>query len=205
MPKKDKRIDAYIAKAKPFAQPILKHLRELVHKAAPQIEENIKWGMPSFEYKGNVCGMASFKEHVAFGFWKAAIMKDAEKLVGDNKGMGHLGKVKKLSDLPSDKKIISYIIEAVKLNEDGIKLPTAAKDAKKKKPEPKAPDYMMKALNKNKKALASFAAFSPSHKREYIEWITEAKTEATREKRIATMIEWIAEGKPRNWKYMKKK
>src|SRR5690606_18341487 len=114
VPKKDKRIDAYIAKAQPFAKPILKHLRELIHKASPEITENIKWSMPSFEYKGNVCGMASFKEHVAFGFWKAAIMKDADKLVGDNKGMGHLGKVKKLSDLPSDKKIISYIKEAVK-------------------------------------------------------------------------------------------
>lgn len=200
MPKKDKRVDAYIAKAQPFAKPILKHLRELIHKASPEITENIKWSMPSFEYKGNVCGMASFKEHVAFGFWKAAIMKDADKLVGDNKGMGHLGKVKKLSDLPSDKKIISYVKEAVKLNEDGIKLPAATKDAKKKKPV-EVPDYFMKVLNRNKKALAAFAAFSPSHKREYVEWITEAKTEPTREKRIATAIEWMSEGKSRNWKY----
>lgn len=204
MPQKDKRVDAYIAKAQPFAKPILKHLRSLVHKAAPQIEENMKWSMPSFEYKGNVCGMASFKEHVAFGFWKAAIMKDADKLAGDNKGMGHLGKIRKLSDLPSDKKIISYIKEAVDLNERGVKLPSTTKSGKNK-PDIEVPDYIMKALNKNKKAFAVFAGFSPSHKREYIEWITEAKTDATREKRIATMLEWVGEGKSRNWKYMKKK
>ena len=201
MPSKDKRIDAYIAKAKPFAQPILKHLRELIHKASPQIEENIKWGMPSFEYKGNVCGFASFKEHVGFGFWKASLMKDAEKFLKDNSGMGHLGKVKSLSDLPTDKKFISYIKEAVDLNEKGVKLP---KEKTAAKPPPEAPDYMIKALNKNKKALANFAAFSPSHKREYIEWVTEAKTEATREKRLATAIEWMSEGKSRHWKYQRK-
>lgn len=204
MPKKDKRIDAYIAKAQPFAKPILKHLRELVHKAAPQIEENMKWSTPSFEYKGNVCGMAAFKEHVTFGFWKAAIMKDAKKFLEADAAWGHLGKNRKLSDLPSDKKIIAYIKEAVDLNEMGVKLPRTTKSGAKK-PDLEAPDYMMKVLNKNKKALANFAALSPSHKREYIEWITEAKTDATREKRIATMIEWISEGKPRNWKYMKKK
>jgi uncharacterized protein YdeI (YjbR/CyaY-like superfamily) len=198
---KDKRIDAYIAKAKPFAKPILKHLRELIHTAAPKIKENVKWGMPSFEYKGNVCGFASFKEHVGFGFWKASLMKDADKFLKDNSGMGHLGKVKSLSDLPSDKKIISYIKEAVALNEKGIKLP---KEKTTAKPPPEAPDYMMKALNKNKKALAAFAEFSPSHKREYIEWITEAKTDATREKRLATAIEWMSEGKSRHWKYQKK-
>jgi hypothetical protein len=112
MPKKDKRIDAYIAKAKPFAQPILKHLRGLVHKASPEIQETVKWGAPFFEYKGTVCGMAAFKEHTALVFPKAALMKDAEKLLGDRAAMGHLGRITKLTDLPSDKKLISYSLRS---------------------------------------------------------------------------------------------
>ncbi|MCB0720926.1 MAG: YdeI/OmpD-associated family protein [Ignavibacteriae bacterium] len=200
MPKKDKRVDAYIAKAQPFAKPILKHLRELVHKASPLLEENMKWSAPSFEYKGNVCGFASFKEHVTFGFWKASIMKDAKKFLAADTAWGHLGKIKKLSDLPSDKKIIAYVKEAVELNEKNVKLPRSTKSGEKK-PAPEPPDYFMKELKKNKKAVGAFAAFSPSHKREYIEWITEAKTDATRDKRIATAIEWMSEGKSRHWKY----
>ena len=202
MGKKDKRVDAYIAKSAPFAQPILNHLRELVHKACPDAEETIKWGFPNFDYKGPFCNMAAFKEHCAFGFWKAALMKDADKLKDNQQNaMGHAGKIKSLSDLPSDKIMIGWIKEAVKLNDDGVKLPPRKKTEKK---EPVIPEYFTKALNKNKKALKAFEVFSPSHKREYIEWITDAKTEETRNRRMETAFEWMSEGKGRNWKYERK-
>jgi uncharacterized protein YdeI (YjbR/CyaY-like superfamily) len=202
MGKKDKRIDSYIAKAKPFAQPILNHLRELVHKGCPDVEETVKWGMPSFDYKGPFCSMASFKEHAVFGFWKASLMKDAEKMKDNQQNaMGHAGKIKTMSDLPSDKVLISWIKEAKKLNDEGVKLPPRKKTEKK---DIVIPDYFMKALGKNKKALKVFEGFSPSHKREYLEWITEAKTEETRNRRMDTALEWMAEGKGLHWRYQRK-
>lgn len=202
MGKKDSRIDLYITKAKPFAQPILNHLRDLVHKGCPGIEETVKWGMPSFDYKGPFCSMAAFKEHAVFGFWKASLMKDAEKLKDNQQSaMGHAGKIKSLKDLPSDKTLISWIKEAAKLNDDGIKLPPRKKTEKK---DLIIPDYFTKALSKNKRALLAFENFPPSHKKEYVEWITEAKTEDTRSRRMETALEWIAEGKGRNWKYERK-
>lgn len=201
MPTTDKRVDAYIAKAADFAKPILIHLRELVHAACPDMVETIKWGMPSFEYKGPMCGMAAFKQHCVFGFWKASLMKDP-KLMENAKSevaMGHLGCIKTLKDIPSDKKMISYIKEAMKLNDDGVKLV--------RKPKPKkelvVPKYFIDAVKKNIKALTTFETFSPSAQREYVDWITGAKTEDTRDKRLAQAIEWMSEGKPRNWKYMK--
>lgn len=202
----DKRIDAYIAKAEPFAQPVLHHMRSLVHKACPEVTETIKWGMPSFDYKGPYFSFAAFKKHCVFGFWKAKLLKDPKGYLGERKidggeAMGHFGRVTSLNDLPPDKVILDFLEQAKKLNDEGVKLPP-----KKKAPVKalKAPVYFMEALKKNKKALATFDAFSPSHKREYIEWITEAKSEATREKRLEQAIEWMAEGKPRNWKYMRK-
>ncbi len=202
MGKKDKRVDAYIAKAAEFAKPILNHLRELVHKACPEVEETIKWAFASFDYKGPFCSMAAFKAHCAFGFWKAALMEDADKLKGNQQNaMGHAGKIKNLSDLPSDKILISWIKEAAKLNDDGIKLPPRKKIEKK---DLVIPDYFTKALSKNKKALKAFKDFSPSHKREYTQWITEAKTVETRNRRMDKAFEWIAEGKGRNWKYERK-
>lgn len=204
MVKKDPRIDVYIAKSQDFAKPILEHLRDLVHKACPEVEETIKWGFPHFNYKGMMCSMAAFKKHCAFSFWKASLMKD-KKLIENAKSesaMGHLGKITSLKDLPSDKVLLSYIKEAMKLNEDDEKLST--KKVAKAKKEIIVPDYFIKALKKSKFAQKTFENFSPSHKKEYIEWITEAKTEETRNKRIATAIEWLAEGKQRNWKYIKK-
>jgi uncharacterized protein YdeI (YjbR/CyaY-like superfamily) len=199
----DKRIDAYIAKSEDFAKPILSHLRELVHEACPYVEETIKWGFPHFEYKGLLCSMAAFKHHCAFGFWKAALMKDAENLKENNAtAMGHSGKIKSLADLPSDKIIRSRIKEAMLLNENDIKLPVRKNTDKK--PEIVVPDSLKKELVKYKKASATFNNLSPSHKNEYIEWINEAKTEETRNKRILTTIEWLTEGKRRNWKYEKK-
>ena len=201
MGKKDKRVDAYIAKAQPFAKPVLKHLRSLLHKACPDVEEKMKWSFPHFDYKSSMmCSMASFKHHAAFTFWKASIMKDPDKILNSGEAMGHLGKITSIKDLPPDNVLIKYIKEAAKLNENNIKLPS--KKAKLKK-ELVIPDYFIKAVSKNKKALQIFKNFDYSHKREYIEWIIEAKTEETRNKRIKQAIEWMAEGKERNWKYMK--
>ncbi len=202
----DPRIDAYIEKSADFAKPILNHLRALVHKACPDVQETMKWSFPHFEYKGILCSMASFKQHCTFGFWKGAIMKDAGKLldaVGET-AMGHFGRITSLKDLPPDKTILAYIREAMELNELGVPLPSTRKDGKKTSKEVIVPDEILKALKKNKAALKTFETFPPSHKREYIEWITEAKTEPTREKRIAQMLEWLAEGKSRNWKYERK-
>lgn len=202
MGKRDIRIDTYILKSADFAIPILSHLRELVHVACPDVEETVKWGFPHFEYKGVMCSMASFKQHCVFGFWKAALMKD-KKLMANAKSetsMGHLGRIESLKDLPSDSVMIRYIKEAAKLNEAGVKL-------EKKAPVKKEliiPAYFTKALKTNKSAASTFKAFSYSNQKDYIEWITEAKTDATRDKRMKTALEWMAEGKVRNWKYMKK-
>jgi len=204
MPTKDPRIDLYIFKSAEFAKPILMYLRELVHLACPEVEETIKWGFASFDYKGPMCSMASFKQHCAFGFWKASLMKDKTltKNAESESAMGHYGKITSLKDLPSDKKIIAHIKEAMMLNEKEIKLPPRKVTTAKK--EIVVPAYFLKQLKKNKKALATFENFSPSHKREYIEWITEAKTDETKNRRMETAIEWMAVGKSRNWKYMKK-
>ncbi|MEO7835239.1 MAG: YdeI/OmpD-associated family protein [Ginsengibacter sp.] len=199
----DKRIDNYISKLADFAKPILNHLRNLIHSACPQVEETIKWGFPNFDYKGMMCSMAAFKHHCVFGFWKAALMKDANAFKENNvNAMGHSGKITSLADLPSDKIIISRIKEAMRLNDEGIKLPE--RNRSEKKPEIIIPDAFEKELAKNKNASATFNNFSPSQKREYTEWIAEAKTEETRNKRIKTAIEWMTEGKTRNWKYKKK-
>ncbi len=199
----DSRIDAYIEKSAPFAKPVLQHIRELVHKACPAVEETMKWSFPHFDYKGIMCSMASFKHHCAFSFWKASIMKDPERIlkIKDRESMGHFDKISSLEDLPSDEVLIAYIKEAARLNDEEIKLPSKTKRLEKKELE--IPDYLTAALKKNEKAQTCFDNFSPSHKREYIEWITEAKTEATRMKRIETAIEWLVEGKIRNWKYLK--
>lgn len=199
MASRDPRIDAYIAKSAEFARPILTHVRELVHRACPDVEETMKWSSPSFEYAGGIlCGMAAFKQHASFGFWKHALV------VGDDSppvGMGSYGKMASLKDLPSDKTLIAHIRKAMKLNEEGVKTPTVRKTTTPKPP-PEAPADLMAALKKNAKARATFDAFPPSHKRDYVEWITEAKRDETRQKRLAQTIEWLAEGKPRNWKYM---
>lgn len=200
--KTDKRIDTYILKSQEFAQPILNHMRALVQAACPDVEETIKWGFPHFDYKGEMmCHMASFKQHCVFGFWKGAIMKDKSllEMAQSEKAMGHLGRITSLKDLPSDKKMIAYIKEAMKLNDEGIKMPK--KESATAKKELVVPEYLINALKKNKAAHHTFNEFSPSCKREYVDWITDAKTEATREKRMAQAIEWMSVGKKRNWKY----
>jgi uncharacterized protein YdeI (YjbR/CyaY-like superfamily) len=199
MGKRDERIDAYIAKAAEFAQPILTHLREVVHQACPEVEETMKWSFPHFQYKGMLCSMAAFKEHCAFGFWKGSLIFGKAE-AGDEAAMGQFGRITKLKDLPGKKVLIGYIKEAMRLNDEGVKSPARAKP---KEPRPVViPDDLAAALGANKGARETFDQFSPSHKREYIEWINEAKSEATRNRRLEQAIDWMAEGKPRNWKYM---
>ena len=194
----DPRIDAYIAKSADFAKPILIYLREVVHSACPTVEETMKWSSPHFMYEGMLCGMSSFKAHCAFGFWKGGLIVDGN---GQNaEAMGQFGRITALSDLPSRKVLSGYIKKAMELNEKGIKAPNRMKRAPK--PEAKVPKELAAALKKNRKARTTFENFSPSHRREYIEWITEAKTEATRQRRLETAIGWMAEGKSRNWKYI---
>jgi uncharacterized protein YdeI (YjbR/CyaY-like superfamily) len=204
MGKKIKEIDAYIAKSQPFAQPVLKHIRGLIHKTCPDVEERMKWSFPHFDYKGMMCSMASFKQHCAFNFWKASLMSDYKDFKKNRAGggMGNFGKIRNIEDLPSDKIIISYLKEAKKLNDDDAKIKAKPKASDKK--ELGIPDNFLKALKKNKKALEFFNKSSYSFKKEYVMWITDAKTELTRETRVNTSVEWISEGKPRNWKYIKK-
>ncbi|MEP6726241.1 MAG: YdeI/OmpD-associated family protein [Bacteroidota bacterium] len=200
MPKHDPRIDAYIINSADFALPVLQHLRVLVHAACPDVEETMKWSFPNFLFKGEIlCSMASFKQHCAFGFWKASLMKDARILLDKRKeAMGSLGKITSLKDLPADRKITGWIKEAMKLTEAGAKVVKAKPLASN----PLAmPAFFSAALAKNKKAGAAFEKFNHTQKKEYTEWLEEAKTIPTREKRLATAMEQIAEGKIRHWKY----
>ena len=194
-------VDAYIARSPEFARPILARVRKLFHQACPDIEETIKWGFPHFEYKGIVGSMAAFKKHAAFGFWKGNLLPDPHGLFS---GVGNtamkFARITDVSDLPSAKVLLEYIREAVALNEQGIKAP--AKKKKPAKPPLEIPPDLAAALKKNKQALKTFNGFSPSHQREYVDWITEAKQQATRQRRLTAAIEWMSRGKPRNWKYM---
>lgn len=196
MPNLDSRIDAYIEKSQEFAKPILTHVRRLVHEACPDVVETMKWSMPSFEYKGILCGFAAFKQHCTFGFWKQSLM-ESDEFSETKTAMGSFGKITSLKDLPKDAVMNKLIKQAMKLNDDGVKV-TKPKHEKK---ELVVPDVLLEALAKNEKAAETFENFPPSCKREYAEWISEAKTDATRDKRLATTIEWLTEGKRRNWKY----
>ena len=202
MARKDPRIDAYIAAAAPFAQPILKHLRKVVHTGCPEVQETVKWSMPHFDYKGIMCGMAAHKQHCSFGFWREAELALPNARTSSD-GMGQFGRITSLSDLPDDETLIGYVRRARELRDSGVKKPAEAK----RKKEPAAlevPDYFTVALRNNRKAQQTFDKFSYSHRKEYIEWVTSAKRDQTRELRLATAIEWMAEGKPRNWKYERK-
>lgn len=194
---KSREVDAYIAKAAPFARPILERLRRAFHKADPQIVETMKWGAPFFEHDGIVAQMAAFKNHVGWGFWKAKLMSDPHGMLA-----GMRVKVTELSELPPEKILIEYIQEAVALNVSGQKV---VRPKKAPAPPPETPDDLMAALRRTKGALAKFEKFPPSHKREYVDWIVDAKQQATRAKRVAQAVEWISEGKSRNWRYERKK
>lgn len=204
MGKRDDRVDSYIAKSADFAKPILNRLRRLVHTGCPDVEETIKWGFPHFMYKGLLCSMASFKYHCAFVLWKASAMSDSRKLLSKNAAtaMGNFGRLKSLADLPSDKTLVGYIKETATLNDEGVKAPSRLKTVGRKPL--KVPQYFKQALIKNGKALETFKGFSYTNKKDYVDWVAEAKTKETRNKRLVSSIEWLSEGKTRNWKYMKK-
>ena len=198
------QVDEYIASAGAFAQPILNHIRELVHQALPDVQEDIKWSMPFFTYRSIMLGnMAAFKQHCSFGLWgkEAAAGLRADGLY-DRKAMGVLGKLTSLKDLPSDREFIKYVRAAAAEIETGARTTNYSRSKPSDpKPPPEVPTSLAAALKKNKAAAAQFAAMPPGCKREYCEWIAEAKRDETREKRAATAVEWIAEGKRRNWKY----
>ncbi len=196
MGKRDPRVDAYIKKSAPFAQPILKYLRRIVHAGCPAAEETIKWQFPHFDYKGMMCAMAAFTHHCSFGFWKGTLIFGNKKT--REEAMGQFGRITSIADLPSEKTLIGYVRKAAQLNDAGVKAPGRAKP-KKKEP---TPEYFTSALRKNAKATKTFEGFSYSHRKDYVEWIAEAKREETRNERLATALKWLAEGKPRNWKYM---
>jgi hypothetical protein len=198
MPTIDPRIDAYIAASPEFAQPILTQLRAAVHSACPDVEETMKWSRPHFEYHGLLCGMSAFKAHCSFGFWKGSLMFPG---MGEREAMGHFGRLASVKDLPPKKELAAHIKRAMKLNEDGVTAPARAKPAT---PRPlNVPDYFLAALEANEAGLEKFNAASTSFKREYVDWLEEAKTEPTRLRRMEQAVEWIAEGKARNWKYEK--
>ena len=207
MGKKDPRVDAYIAKSADFAKPILIHLRDLIHDNCPSVEETIKWNFPHFTYKGPadrsprvLCMMASFKQHCAFGFWYSDNSSSNQQAAP---AMGQYGRITSLADLPKDKILVKQIKDAIRARDAGLKPRIATRPAEKKELE--IPDYLTAALKKNKKALATFNKFSYTNKKEYVEWITEAKTDATRKNRLDTAIEWMSQGKVHNWKYIKTK
>ena len=194
----DPRMDAYIAKSAEFARPILEHIRGVVHAHCPAVEESMKWSMPFFSYNGApMCMMAAFKQHCGFGFWLSRQVVDGAA----EDGMGQFGKLTVLKDLPSKKELAAYIKKAMALNEAGVKL---ARPKAAAKPALTLPDDLaaLLALKKHAAARKTYADFSLSAQREYVDWIDEAKTDITRQKRIATTLEWLAEGKPRNWKYL---
>jgi len=195
MAKKDPRIDAYIKKAKPFAQPILKHLRKVVHASCPDVEETIKWQMPFFERNGIICFMAAFKEHCAFGFWRGKEIFGKD----DEGAMGHFGRITSTGDLPNAKLLSGYVRKGAELNAAGGKKSRARSRVKQKLSVP--PDFKS-ALQKNAKARKTFENFSYSHRKEYVDWITDAKRDETRQRRLKTALQWLAQGKPQNWKYL---
>lgn len=198
-PARDPRVDAYIARSAEFARPILAHLREVVHAACPRVTETIKWGFPHFMYEGMLCSMAAFKRHCAFGFWKGTlIVEDAER---DDGAMGHFGRLERLEDLPPKRRIAALVKAAMKLNEtgaQGVRRPQHPPHRRRA-----APAWFAAALARHARAKHGYAALTPSQRREYVEWLADAKREATREKRLATALEWLADGKDLNWKYRK--
>lgn len=199
MPKTDKRVDAYIARAQPFAQPILVHLRSVMHEACPEVEETIKWGMPHFAYHGNLAGMSAFKAHAAFGFWKGELVTG--KLPGATKAMWGFGKLTTVRDLPSKRTLVGYVKKAMQLNEAGV---TKPRPVKRTKVALATPAELATALRRNARARKTWDTLSPGKRRDFIEWITGAKRAETKERRLAAAIELLEEGKSLNWKYEKR-
>jgi uncharacterized protein YdeI (YjbR/CyaY-like superfamily) len=199
MPKTDPRIDAYIRKAAPFAQPILTRIRKVVHTACPEVEETLKWRHPTFMYKGMLGGFAAFKAHATFGFWKHELLvKQMPATEIEKDAWGQFGRLTSVDDMPDERTLMKLVKAAAALNDAGVKVERMKGP---KKPPVKTPADLAAALRHNKKAAGHYEAFSPSKKRDYVEWLTEAKSDDTRARRLETAVGWIAEGKSRNWKY----
>jgi uncharacterized protein YdeI (YjbR/CyaY-like superfamily) len=195
MPTTDPRIDAYIAKSADFAQPVLAHLRQVVHAACPDAEETIKWGMPFFMHGGKILAhMAAFKAHCGFGLWQAGA-----GAARDSEAMGQFGRITSVKDLPAKAELAKRVKQSMALIDAGEKAPKAAKPAPKAPPKP--PDDLLAALRRSAKARKTFEGFSPTNQREYIDWLLDAKRPETREKRLLQAVEWMEEGKARHWKY----
>ena len=199
MPTTDPRVDAYIAKSAEFARPLLAQVRQVVHAACPDVEETLKWGMPSFTWRGKIlCGMAAFKQHMTLWFWEGRAIVDSDK---GGEAMGQFGRITRKADLPGKRELAGYVTQAM------ARVANAAIQPPKKKAAPKAelpvPEDLAAALRRNVKARATFEGFAPGYRRDHVEWIGEAKRGDTRQRRIAQAVEWLAEGKSRNWKYMK--
>ena len=202
MAKRDPRVDAYIAKSRPFARPILAHLRKLVRAGCPEVVETIKWSMPAFEFNGPLAGMGAFKEHAVFGFWKGALLADGKTPLGKSteKAMGQFGCLYSVGDLPSDRRMVALVRRAEALNRDGVQ---RVRNSRPTAPV-RVPAWFRAALAKSPKALATFRSFSPSHQREYVAWVTEAKTAPTRKRRLETAVTWMSQGRVRHWKHIEK-
>ncbi len=198
---KSAHIDAYIERSSPPFRSLCLKLRDLIHEACPDIKETIKWGFPHFEYEGIVCSFATFKEHMSFGFWKGDILDDPQGLLaGVGKTQMGAMRIETPDDLPPDDVLVTLIKQAVRLNVEGIKVPQPRSSPPG---DLQIPAYLLEALAAHPAAKATFEGFSYSNKKEYVEWIASAKREQTRRQRLETALEWMAEGKPRNWKYMK--
>lgn len=203
MPERDPRVDAYIQRSADFARPILDHLRAQVHATCPDVEETIKWGFPHFIYAGGVlCSMAAFKQHAAFGFWKGALIDGVGAAADQGRAMGQFGRLTRIADLPSQRALQRMLRTAMKLNVDRVKVPGRERKAK---PVPPLPADLAAALQRNARARRAYENFPPGEQREYQDWITGAKRAQTRERRVAQAVEWLAEGKRRNWKYLPKR
>lgn len=203
MEKYNAQVDEYIEKSPDFAKPVLNYLREIIHETCPETEEAIKWKFPAFMYKGKIlCSITAFKHYCSLGFWLHQEMKTIKDLetTAEKSSMFSLGKITKMEELPSKSLLKKAVKEAMELTDMGVTMKKAAPS----KTETEIPDYFQSALKANKKAAQVFEKASPSFRKEYIKWIMEAKTEATRSKRMEQALEWIAEGKSRNWKYEKK-
>lgn len=197
MASRDRRVDTYIAKSAEFARPILAHLRDVVHAACPDVEETIRWGMPHFLHHGILCRMAAFKQHCAFGFWRRAqLVRDSARAA---QALGHFGRITRPGDLPSRRTLVALVRRAARLNEAGVKSPSATK--RTRRPAPRVPADLHAALVGNARARSTFAALPPSGRREYVEWLLEAKRAETRTRRLRQAVAWLAAGKPRNWRY----
>jgi len=196
MARRDPRVTAYIGRAAPFARPILRHLRAVVHEACPEVEEALKWGMPAFLHHGLLCGMAAFKAHATFGLWRS---QEVLGVQGDRDAMGSYGRITAVADLPARRTLLAQVRKAATVNEAGPRRVAP----RRRKPAPVTPPDLRAALSRNARAKAAWERFPPGHRREYIEWITEAKQPETRARRLATTVAWVAQGKGRNWKYQR--